>query len=65
MTTVKSDSHLQSGHVKPTDSQIVPAEIVRSMIRKVGTYRVEEARILLNLRFKGKFSDIVHEARKE
>jgi hypothetical protein len=65
MTTVKIDSHIQSGHNKPTDSSLVPVEIVRSMIRGVGIYHVKDARMILNSRFKGKFSDIVHETRNE
>ena len=65
MTTVKIDSHIQSGHIKPTDSSLVPVEIVRSMIRGDGIYCVKDARMILNSRFKGKFSDIVHEIRNE
>ena len=65
MTTVKINSPVQSGHNKPTDSPLVPVEIVRSMIRGTGIYHVEDARTILNSRFKGKFSDIVHETRNE
>lgn len=65
MTTVKIDSPIQSGRDKPTDSPLVPVEIVRSMIRGVSIYHVKDARKILNSRFKGKFSDIVHETRNE
>ena len=65
MTTVKIYSNIQSGHEKPTESPLVPVEIVRSMIRDLGIYHVEDARMILNSRFKGKFSDIVHETRNE
>ena len=65
MTTVKINSSVQSRHNKPTDSPLVPGEIVRSMIRGVDTYHAENARKILNSRFKGKFSDIVHEIRNE
>ena len=65
MTRVKNDSHIQSGHNKLTGSRLVPVEIVRSMIRGDGVYRIEDARMLLNSKFKGKFSDIVHETRNE
>ncbi len=47
MTTVKIDSHIQSGHDKSTDSPLVPVEIVRSMIREVGKYHVKDARMIL------------------
>ena len=65
MTTVKITSPVQSRQDRPTDSSLVPAEIVRSMIRDVGIYHVKDARMILNSRFKGKFSDIVHETRNE
>ena len=35
------------------------------MIRTVGISHVEDVWILLNSRFEGKFSDIVHETRNE
>ncbi len=65
MTTVKITSPVQSGRDKSIDSSLVPVEIVRSMIRDVGRYRVKDARMILNSRFKGKFGDIVHESRNE
>ncbi len=65
MPAVKNNSHIQSGRDKPADPQLVPVEIVRSKISKVGIYQVEDARKILNSRFKGKFSDIVHETRNE
>ena len=65
MTTVKITSPIQSGHDRSPDSPLVPVEIVRSMIREVGIYNIKDARTILNSRFKGKFSDIVHETRNE
>ena len=65
MTTVKITSSVQSGHDKSPDSSLVSVEIVRSMIRDVGIYNAKDARTILNSRFKGKFSDIVHETRNE
>jgi hypothetical protein len=65
MTVVKISSPSQCGHDKTSGAALVPGEIVQSMIRDVGLYHVNDARSLLNSRFKGNFSDIVHEIRTE
>lgn len=65
MTAVKSDSPFQPGHNQPTDSPLVSADFERSMIHEIGEYHAEDARMILNSRYKGNISDIIHEIRNE
>jgi len=65
MNAVKNGFQYHSNHEKSKKATVFPLELVRSMIREEGIHSVEDARKILNLRFKGEFKDIIREMRNE
>ncbi len=65
MNVVKNGFHYQSSIDKSKNLRLFPLELVQSMIHEDKKYSVEDARKILNSRFKGEFKDIIHEIRNE
>ena len=65
MNSVKNGFQYQSNNEKSKKLKLFPVELVQSMIHEDKKYSVEEARKILNSRFKGEFKDIIYELRNE